>query len=79
MTNSDDIPAFNINDFQSVKYRPVSKEEQEDSPVAFYCHDCEKLVEGKRKGKTLKFTCSECSGERISYGTERSLKNFFKL
>ena len=79
MTNSDDIPAFNMEDFCDVKYNPTSDAEYENSPVAFYCSDCKKLVKGERQGKTLKFVCGECGGKRVSYGTENSLKNYFKL
>lgn len=53
----------------------------ERGDVAFYCKDCEKLVETSRgeKPKKYEFSCNECSGKNIAIGTEAGLKeNYFR-
>jgi len=62
-----------------IKSKEVAEEEWEDQKVGFFCHDCHKLVEGQKAKKGLKFHCKACSGKKISFGTMRSLKNFFHL
>ncbi len=75
----DEIPAFSMEDAQKVAYKPIPEEEWEHQKVVFYCHDCEKIVQGKKLGKSLKFACAECNGNNVSYGTEKSIKNHFRI
>lgn len=52
----------------------------ERGEVAFYCKDCEKMVETERKEwKKYIFVCKSCSGKNIAIGTEAGLKdNYFR-
>ncbi len=47
--------------------------------IVYYCKDCEKLVAPKRIGKKLRFKCEECKGENVTFGTEQSIHNFYKI
>lgn len=62
-----------------LKPKMLSKEECEDTEVGFFCHDCNKIVSAKKDQKKVRFTCTECGGKRISFGTKRSLTNHFRL
>jgi Zn finger protein HypA/HybF involved in hydrogenase expression len=48
------------------------------SPVAYYCKDCRRFVAVTEKRK-LKYRCNECKGINVAFGTERSLKNYYKV
>ena len=44
--------------------------------VAFYCKDCEKMVEVEReKPKKYIFTCKECWEKNVAIGTQAGLKD----
>lgn len=44
--------------------------------VAFYCKDCEKIVQTTRKKpKSYIFSCTECESKNIAIGTEAGLKD----
>ncbi len=64
-----------------IKPNALSEEEWENQNVVFFCHDCGKLVNATshKTKKGMKFSCSECNGKRISFGTLKSLQNFFHL
>ena len=48
-------------------------------PVAFYCKDCETVVETDRpKPRGYTFTCKKCSGKNIAIGTEKWLKDNYQ-
>lgn len=64
---------------QTIKFDPVSEDIWSEQKVVFYCSVCKKLVEPKRSGKSLKFFCSECGSERVAYGTEKSIINYFRI
>jgi len=48
--------------------------------VAFYCKDCEKIVETKRnEKKKYDFSCTLCEGKDIAIWTEKWLQeNYFR-
>jgi len=52
----------------------------ERGDVAFYCKDCEKIVETKRdEKKKYDFQCTLCPSKNIAIGTEKWLKeNYFR-
>lgn len=53
----------------------------ERGEVAFYCKDCEQLVETTRgeKNKKYEFTCKSCGSTNVAIGTETGLKeNYFR-
>jgi Zn finger protein HypA/HybF involved in hydrogenase expression len=66
-------------DFLDVCLLKEEKQQEEISPIVFYCKDCEKLVKVIKKDKSLKFYCKECNGKNISYGTRKSLEKFYNL
>ena len=47
--------------------------------IVYYCRDCEKLITPKRIGKKLRFSCSECKGENVAFGSEQSIMNFYHI
>ena len=47
--------------------------------IVYYCRECKKMVTPKRIGKKLSFKCSECEKESISFGTERSISNYYNI
>jgi DNA-directed RNA polymerase subunit RPC12/RpoP len=62
-----------------LKFDPPSEADWDNQSVVFYCQDCEKLVRADKDQNALRFTCTECGGRSISFGTQRSLTNFFHL
>jgi hypothetical protein len=36
-------------------------------------------VTPKRIGKKFKFSCSVCNGENVAFGSEQSIRNYYKL
>ncbi|MCT4591779.1 MAG: hypothetical protein N4A36_00100 [Candidatus Gracilibacteria bacterium] len=79
MTEEKEIPDFDVNDILKVEYKPVPNDDYEEQKIVFYCHDCAKLVDTESKGKKLKFVCKECQGSDLSYGTERSIRNYYNM
>lgn len=79
MTDENEIPELNFDTMQSVSFEPVPENDWVDQKIVWYCRDCEKIVEGKQIGKTLKFICATCNGEKVSHGTEKSIYNYFNL
>lgn len=58
----------------------VKKDESpEESNVSFYCKDCKKLVKVKKHEKKLRFHCLECKGEKVAFGTEKSLISHYNI
>lgn len=47
------------------------------SKVGNYCKDCKKLVEVIPRRK--KSICKECKGKNVAMGTEKSLRNYYKI
>lgn len=48
--------------------------------VAFYCKDCGTVVETERKNpQGYTFLCKKCWGKNIAIGTEKGLKENYKL
>ncbi len=45
--------------------------------IVYYCQDCKKIVPPKRIGKKLRFKCSECNSDKVSFGTEQSIINHY--
>jgi hypothetical protein len=46
--------------------------------IIYYCRDCEKTVKPKRIGKKFEFSCSDCKGNNVSFGSEQSIMNYYK-
>ena len=73
-----------LNETQDVNTQ-LNKKKEGDAPppftfskIAYYCKECKKLVECTEK-KPMKYACKECKKSSIAFGTERSLKNFYRI
>jgi DNA-directed RNA polymerase subunit RPC12/RpoP len=55
----------------------LTKDSGEPTKIIYYCKDCKKNVAPKRIGKKLRFKCSECDSENVSFGTEKSVANYY--
>ena len=49
------------------------------SKIVYYCKNCKDLVDGERVGKKYRFVCPVCKETDIPWGTEKSIKSFFKV
>jgi len=56
-----------------------TKSPETKSPIVFYCKDCEKLVDASKFGKRYVYTCKICGTKNVAFGTEKSIKNFFRI
>jgi Zn finger protein HypA/HybF involved in hydrogenase expression len=62
-----------------VKPLITPENEWENQPVVFYCHDCERCVDVKKRQGSVKFACELCNGNKIMYGTKSSIDAYFHL
>lgn len=46
--------------------------------IVYFCTDCKRQIKPKRVGKKFKFTCSECNGKSVSFGSEKSIESYYK-
>jgi predicted methyltransferase len=46
--------------------------------IIYYCKDCQKIVKPKRIGKKFEFSCLECKGNNVAFGSEKSILNYYK-
>ena len=46
--------------------------------IVYFCRDCEKMVKPKRIGKKFEFSCTDCKGNNVSFGSEQSIMNYYK-
>jgi hypothetical protein len=63
----------------TIQPNAVSEEEWPDQKIIFFCHDCEKVVDVTKSKKKIKFICKECGNQNTSFGTEKSVMNFFRI
>jgi hypothetical protein len=49
------------------------------SGLIFFCKDCEKVVDVIPLGKKFVYKCAICKTKNVAFGTEKSVKNFFKV
>ncbi|MBN1258519.1 hypothetical protein JXA05_02050 [Candidatus Peregrinibacteria bacterium] len=47
--------------------------------IVYYCLDCQKIVPPKRIGNKFRFGCTVCNGENVTFGTEKSIANYYRL
>lgn len=47
--------------------------------IIYYCRDCEKLVKPKRVGGKFQFSCTECKGNNVSFGSAHSIAKYYKI
>jgi len=46
--------------------------------IVYFCRDCKKITKPKRIGKKFEFSCTECKGNNVSFGSEQSIQNYYK-
>lgn len=49
------------------------------SSIIFYCKDCEEIVDVNRVGRKYVYTCKKCGTKNVAFGTEKSIRTFFRL
>ena len=64
-------------DFVELVSAHEPKDEIEGSDVVYYCKSCKEVVETEMKKNTIH--CSKCKKKSLSYGTERSVNNFYHI
>lgn len=47
--------------------------------IIYFCRDCEKVIKPKRIGKKFQFSCTECKGNNVAFGSEQSIQNYYKI
>ena len=47
--------------------------------ILYYCRDCKTITKPKRVGKKFQFSCEECKGKNVSFGTTPSLAKYYKI
>ncbi|MFH0776880.1 MAG: hypothetical protein V1936_04700 [Patescibacteria group bacterium] len=47
--------------------------------LVFYCKNCQELVDAKQTKKKFTFRCPKCSKTEVAFGTEESLKNYYRI
>jgi|GEM_PF-5251053 len=52
---------------------------KKESCVLFYCKECKGLVTVTKHPKKYSFTCNMCKSKHVAFGTEVSIKKFFRL
>jgi hypothetical protein len=50
-----------------------------ESPIIFYCKDCEKIVDADKIGRKYVYKCGICGTKNVAFGTEKSIKSFFRV
>ncbi|MEK7672717.1 MAG: hypothetical protein AAB373_02430 [Patescibacteria group bacterium] len=58
----------------------VAKEVVKDeSPIIFYCKDCEEVVQTARVGGKYVYSCKKCGTKNVAFGTRKSIYGFFRI
>lgn len=47
--------------------------------VAFYCKDCERIVDAHQIGRKYVYSCNICKTKNVAFGTEKSIRSYFKF
>lgn len=48
-------------------------------PIIFYCKDCEEIVDTDKVGRKYVYKCKKCGTKNVAFGTEKSIKSFFRV
>ncbi|MCA9374100.1 MAG: hypothetical protein R3B71_00080 [Candidatus Gracilibacteria bacterium] len=48
-------------------------------PIAFFCKDCELIVEGRPIGRKFVYKCARCGTKNVAFGTEKALRDFYRV
>lgn len=71
------LNSLNVSDQARDQIEEAAEGNFKHSPVVFYCRDCKSIVKCNEKRKKLQ--CKECKQNNVSIGTERSIKNYYKI
>lgn len=52
---------------------------KKDSCILFFCKDCQGMVRVTKHPKRYSFSCNLCKSKQIAFGTEASIRKFFRL
>lgn len=52
-------------------------EEGLPSKIVYFCQDCKEPIKPKRVGKKFQFSCTQCKGKNVSFGSEQSVQNYY--
>jgi len=48
--------------------------------IVFYCKDCKKVaLDAERKPGKYEYICPECKSERVCFGTDKAIADFFQV
>lgn len=47
--------------------------------IVYFCPECKALITPKRIGNKFRFSCAECKCDKVAFGTEKSVANFYRL
>lgn len=59
--------------------KPMLEIPEEGTSILFFCKDCQKITEVERMKNQLRFRCKVCKGDRISFGTSKSVASFYHI
>jgi len=52
----------------------------EESPVLFYCKDCQKVVlDPVQRGHRYEYNCPLCNGPKVAFGSRQAVCDFFHI
>ena len=65
---------------EAEKYRNNDESSWPEAPIAYYCHDCAQVVEGRiQNGRRSRVFCQACRSPKISKGRKEALIRFYHL
>jgi DNA-directed RNA polymerase subunit M/transcription elongation factor TFIIS len=48
-------------------------------PIAFFCKDCNEIVQVRPLGRKFVYRCSKCGTKNVAFGTEKSIRSFYRI
>jgi len=76
---TNDIDFVKLTEFDFISDKNLIEGTGQPSKIMYFCQDCKKLITPSRIGKRLRFACTECKGENVAFGTEKSLRLFYHI
>ncbi len=64
---------------RTIKSLPKDEKDIKPDALGFYCKRCEKSVKAVQTKRKFTFRCSECGKAEVAFGTELSVKNFYRI
>lgn len=52
---------------------------KKDSCILFFCKECQGIVSASKHPKRYAFSCNLCKSKQVAFGTEASIRKFFRL